>query len=173
MADRLERPGRDRLPIRRPEQFGVAVVEEPGRPRLLVEFRADGFHRPVYVGERLLEGAPLVDAAVDLRFVHVVPEVDRRAVDARQRLHLVAGVDHHIVGYGGHIHEPAQALVNGEFAYRGTLVGRYAEPQELVALVERGDVDPRTEQYDLGDVDTVAEHLEHGDIEGRAVLVPP
>jgi D-arabinose 1-dehydrogenase-like Zn-dependent alcohol dehydrogenase len=85
---------------------------------------------------------------------------------------VAAGGDHHIVGYGGHIHEPSQSLVNGEFAYRGTLVGRYAELQELVALVDRGDVELRTSRYDLSDINTVAERLEHGEIEGRAVITP-
>ncbi len=84
-----------------------------------------------------------------------------------------AGGDHHIIGYGGHIHEPAQALVNGEFAFRGTLVGKYTELQELVRLVERGDVELRTSRYDLDDVNTVAERLEHNEIEGRAVITPP
>jgi hypothetical protein len=85
---------------------------------------------------------------------------------------VAAGGDHHVVGYGGHVHEPAQALVNGEFSFRGTLVGKYAELQELVALVESGDVDLRTSRYDLGDVNTVAERLEHREIEGRAVITP-
>ncbi|SFR64495.1 NAD(P)-dependent alcohol dehydrogenase [Halogeometricum limi] len=83
-----------------------------------------------------------------------------------------AGADHHVVGYGGHVHEPSQTLVDGEFAYRGTLVGRYTELQELVALVDRGDVELRTSRYDLEDINTVAERLEHGEIEGRAVIVP-
>ncbi|WP_410767253.1 NAD(P)-dependent alcohol dehydrogenase [Haloferax sp. DFSO60] len=86
---------------------------------------------------------------------------------------VAAGGDHHIIGYGGHIHEPSQALVSGEFAYRGTLVGKYTELQELVALVERGDVELRTTRYDLDEINTVAEHLEHGEIEGRAVITPP
>jgi D-arabinose 1-dehydrogenase-like Zn-dependent alcohol dehydrogenase len=86
---------------------------------------------------------------------------------------VASGGDHHVIGYGGHIHEPAQALVDGEFAYRGTLVGRYPELQELLALVEQGDVELRTSQYDLDEINTVAERLEHGDIEGRAVIVPP
>jgi propanol-preferring alcohol dehydrogenase/NAD+-dependent secondary alcohol dehydrogenase Adh1 len=84
-----------------------------------------------------------------------------------------AGGDHHIIGYGGHIHEPAQALVNGEFSYKGTLVGQYTELQELVALVDRGEVALHTERYELGDVNTVAERLEHGEIDGRAVITPP
>jgi len=83
-----------------------------------------------------------------------------------------AGGDHHIIGYGGHIHEPAQALVNGEFSFVGNIVGRYAELQELVALVEREAVDLHTTRYDLGDINEVAEKLEHGEIEGRAVITP-
>jgi len=83
-----------------------------------------------------------------------------------------SGGDHHIIGYGGHIHEPAQALVNGEFSFVGNIVGRYAELQELVALVEQGDVDLHTSRYDLADVNTVAEQLEHREIDGRAVIMP-
>jgi len=83
-----------------------------------------------------------------------------------------AGGDHHIIGYGGHIHEPAQALVNGEFSFVGNIVGRYAELQELVALVEQGDVDLHTSRYDLNEVNTVAEKLEHREIDGRAVITP-
>jgi propanol-preferring alcohol dehydrogenase len=83
-----------------------------------------------------------------------------------------AGGDHHIIGYGGHIHEPAQALVNGEFSFVGNIVGRYAELQELVALVEQGDVDLHTSRYDLAEVNTVAEQLEHREIDGRAVITP-
>ena len=83
-----------------------------------------------------------------------------------------AGGDHHIIGYGGHVHEPAQALVNGEFSFVGNIVGQYSELQELVALVEQGDVDLHTTRYDLGDVNEVAQALEHGEIEGRAVITP-
>ncbi|MGZ0748195.1 NAD(P)-dependent alcohol dehydrogenase [Haloparvum sp. AD34] len=85
---------------------------------------------------------------------------------------VAPGGDHHIVGYGGHVHEPAQALVDGEFSFKGTLVGRYTELQELVALVDQGEVDLRTTRFDLADINTVAEKLEHGEIEGRAVITP-
>lgn len=84
----------------------------------------------------------------------------------------VPGGDHHVVGYGGHVHQPSQTLVDGELAYRGTLVGRYTELQELVALVERGDVELHTSHYPLDEINTVAEKLEHGEIEGRAVITP-
>ncbi|MGM0604526.1 MAG: NAD(P)-dependent alcohol dehydrogenase [Halobacteriota archaeon] len=83
-----------------------------------------------------------------------------------------AGADHHIVGYGGHVDEPSQTLVNGEFGFRGTLVGKYTELQELMALVDRGDVDLHTSRYPLDEINTVAERLENGAIEGRAVITP-
>jgi len=82
------------------------------------------------------------------------------------------GGDHHIIGYGGHIHRPAQDLVDGEFDYRGNLVGTYTELQELVALVEQGEIHLTTSEYDLGEINEVAERLEHNEIEGRAVIRP-
>ena len=85
---------------------------------------------------------------------------------------VAGGGDHHIIGYGGHIHEPAQALVNGEFSFVGNIVGKYTELQELVSLVEQGEMHLETSQYDLSEINEVAEALEHNEIEGRAVIVP-
>lgn len=85
---------------------------------------------------------------------------------------VAPGGDHHMVGYGGHIHQPSQALVNGDFTYQGTLVGRYTELQELMALIGGGDVELHTSRYSLDEINTVAEKLEHGEIEGRAVITP-
>ena len=85
---------------------------------------------------------------------------------------VAAGGDHHIIGYGGHVHEPSQLLVDGEISFRENIVGKYTEFQELVALVEHGDVSLRTTRHGLDDVNTVAERLEHGEIEGRAVITP-
>jgi propanol-preferring alcohol dehydrogenase/NAD+-dependent secondary alcohol dehydrogenase Adh1 len=114
----------------------------------------------------------IADLTDDVGAQQVVDFVGRDETTSLAPEIVAAGGDHHIVGYGGHVHEPSQALVNGEFAFRGTLVGRYAELQELVALVERGDVELRTTRYELGEINTVAEALEHGEIEGRAVITP-
>jgi propanol-preferring alcohol dehydrogenase/NAD+-dependent secondary alcohol dehydrogenase Adh1 len=138
---------------------------------------------------RDLAGDLGADETVDPETEDVADVVEEfsRGVGARQVLDFVgrdettalapditaAGGDHHVVGYGGHVHEPAQALVNGEFSFRGTLVGTYTELQELVALVDRGAVDLRTERYELAEINTVAERLERGEIEGRAVVTPP
>ena len=43
---------------------------------------------------------------------------------------------------------------------------------DIVALVERGDVELRTSRHDLDEINEVAERLEHGEIEGRAVITP-
>ena len=68
--------------------------------------------------------------------------------------------------------EDVTLLVDGEFSFVGNIVGRYAELQELVALVERGEVDLHTSQYELEEVNHVAEQLGNREIDGRAVIVP-
>ena len=85
---------------------------------------------------------------------------------------VALGGDHHIIGYGGDIHRPSQDLVNGEFDYRGNLVGTYTELQELVALVERGEIHLTTSVFDLEAINDVATKLAHKEIEGRAVIQP-
>jgi D-arabinose 1-dehydrogenase-like Zn-dependent alcohol dehydrogenase len=85
---------------------------------------------------------------------------------------VAPGGNHYVVGYGGHVHQPSQALVNGDFGYKGTLVGNYTELQELVALVDRGDVNLRTSRHSLDEINNVAASLERGEIEGRAVITP-
>jgi len=85
---------------------------------------------------------------------------------------LAPGGDHHVVGNGGHLSVPGTALVGGELAYRGSLVGNYNELVELVVLAERGDVDVRVSTYDLEDINAIAERLHEGDVEGRAVFTP-
>lgn len=85
---------------------------------------------------------------------------------------VAGGGEHQIIGYGGHVHEPTQSLVDGEFSYVGNIVGRYTELQELVALVEQGELHLETSRHDLSEINEVAEALEHGEIEGRAVIVP-
>jgi D-arabinose 1-dehydrogenase-like Zn-dependent alcohol dehydrogenase len=85
---------------------------------------------------------------------------------------LKQGGDHYIVGYGGEVTAPSQAIVGLEVSYCGTLCGSFTELQELMALVEDGRVDVQTNEYPLSEINDVAAGLESGDIEGRAVLTP-
>ena len=85
---------------------------------------------------------------------------------------LAVGGNHHVVGYGGDISVPAQHLISTETSFVGTLCGQYHELQELMVLVEAGEVSLRTAQYDLDEINDVAQMLEAGEIEGRAVMIP-
>jgi NAD+-dependent secondary alcohol dehydrogenase Adh1 len=76
------------------------------------------------------------------------------------------------VGYGGMINVPSVALVVGETAIAGNLVGSWIDLWELLQLHGRGDVTLRTETYPLESVNEVLEKLRAGEVTGRAVLVP-
>jgi len=65
-------------------------------------------------------------------------------------LSITSSLSSSVIGYGGHVHEPSQALVNGEFSFVGNIVGR----------------------YDLGEINAVAERIERRDIDDRAVITP-
>ena len=85
---------------------------------------------------------------------------------------LGVGGDHHVVGYEGGLAIPAQAVVGMELDFRGTLVGTYTELQELIALAEAGDVEVRTETFDLDDINEVARRMHERELDGRAVFTP-
>ena len=76
------------------------------------------------------------------------------------------------VGYGGQISVPSVAMVVGETAIAGNLVGSWIDLWELLQLHGRGDVTLRTETHALEDVNDVLDQLREGEITGRAVLVP-
>jgi NAD+-dependent secondary alcohol dehydrogenase Adh1 len=76
------------------------------------------------------------------------------------------------VGYGGMIHVPSVAMVVGETAIAGNLVGSWIDLWELLQLHGRGELTLKTEQHSLEDVNDVLDALRAGDVTGRAVLVP-
>jgi NAD+-dependent secondary alcohol dehydrogenase Adh1 len=76
------------------------------------------------------------------------------------------------VGYGGLVTIPSVALVVGETAIAGNLVGSWMDLWELLQLHGRGDVTLRTETHSLEAVNDVLDRLREGEVTGRAVLVP-
>ncbi len=76
------------------------------------------------------------------------------------------------VGYGGTISVPSVAMVVGEAAIAGNLVGSWIDLWELLQLHARGDVTLRTETHALEQVNDVLDRLRAGEVTGRAVLVP-
>jgi NAD+-dependent secondary alcohol dehydrogenase Adh1 len=76
------------------------------------------------------------------------------------------------IGYGGTISVPSVALVVGETAIVGNLVGSWIDLWELLQLHARGDVRLSAETHPLESVNDVLDSLRSGDVTGRAVLVP-
>jgi NAD+-dependent secondary alcohol dehydrogenase Adh1 len=76
------------------------------------------------------------------------------------------------VGYGGTITVPSVAMVVGETAIAGNLVGSWIDLWELLQLHGKGDVTLRTETHPLEAVNDVLGALREGEVTGRAVLVP-
>jgi NAD+-dependent secondary alcohol dehydrogenase Adh1 len=85
---------------------------------------------------------------------------------------LARGGLYSTVGFGGMITAPSAALVGGEQAIAGNLVGSWIDLWELMQLHAKGDVTLRTETHPLEAVNDVLDALRQGEITGRAVLVP-
>jgi NAD+-dependent secondary alcohol dehydrogenase Adh1 len=85
---------------------------------------------------------------------------------------LARGGLYSTVGYGGMISVPSVAMVVGETAIAGNLVGNWIDLWEVLQLHGRGELTLRTETHPLDDVNDVLDRLRQGEITGRAVLVP-
>jgi NAD+-dependent secondary alcohol dehydrogenase Adh1 len=77
-----------------------------------------------------------------------------------------------IVGYGGMVTVPSVALVVGELAVSGNLVGSWTDLWELMQLHARGRIELRTQVHRLEEINDVLSALREGEITGRAVIVP-
>jgi NAD+-dependent secondary alcohol dehydrogenase Adh1 len=85
---------------------------------------------------------------------------------------LARGGLYSTVGYGGMISVPSVAMVVGETAIAGNLVGNWIDLWEVLQLHGRGELTLRTETHPLDDVNDALDRLRRGEITGRAVLVP-
>jgi NAD+-dependent secondary alcohol dehydrogenase Adh1 len=141
----------------------IAVDTDERRRKLAAELRADDVLADVGDVREATNGA---GADVVLDFV---------ATDATH----AAGLDmlarrglYSTVGYGGTITIPSVAMVVGETAIGGNLVGSWIDLWELLQLHGKGDVTLRTETHPLEAVNDVLDALREGEVTGRAVLVP-
>jgi NAD+-dependent secondary alcohol dehydrogenase Adh1 len=85
---------------------------------------------------------------------------------------VARGGTYSIVGYGGMVSFPSVALVVGENAVVGNLVGTWIDLWELLQLHAAGRVILKTETHPLADVNDVLDALRQGEVTGRAVLIP-
>jgi NAD+-dependent secondary alcohol dehydrogenase Adh1 len=77
-----------------------------------------------------------------------------------------------VVGYGGTVSAPSNALVGQEHAVIANLVGSWTDLYELIQLHAAGRLTLRVRKHPLDAVNDVLDSLRAGEILGRAVLVP-
>ncbi len=145
----------------------VAIDTDERRRRLARELGADevlGEQADVAGAVRELTGGPGADVVLDLVGTDETHSVALRMLARR-------GV-YSIVGFGGALAIPSVALVGGENAIAGNLVGSWIDLWEVLQLHGRGDLVLRAETHPLEKVNDVLDRLREGEITGRAVLVP-
>ena len=143
----------------------IAIDTDERRRRLASELGAD---------EVLASAdAAAVREATDGRGAELVFDfVGSDATHAASLGMLARGGTYSVVGYGGCVRAESVALVAGEAAIAGNLVGRWVDLWELLQLQARGRIELRTELHPLDDVNDVLAKLREGEVTGRAVLVP-
>ncbi len=145
----------------------VAIDTQPERLALARELGADetvqGGTRSVDDVRELTEGR---GADVVLDFV---------GTDAAHRDSLAmlapAGA-YSVIGYGGTVSAPSNALVGQEHAIIANLVGSWTDLWELIQLHAAGRITLRVQPHPLDAINDVLDGLRAGAILGRAVLVP-
>jgi NAD+-dependent secondary alcohol dehydrogenase Adh1 len=141
----------------------VAVDTDERRRALAKELGADEVLSDT---SDLREATDGVGADVILDFV-ATDATHAASLDALARRGLYS-----TVGYGGMINVPSVALVVGETAIAGNLVGSWIDLWELMQLHAKGGLTLRTETHPLEAVNDVLDRLRAGEVTGRAVLVP-
>ena len=141
----------------------IGVDTDPRRRMLAKEFGAD---------EVLSDAADVREATNGAGADVVVDLVATDATHAAGVEMLARGGLYSTIGYGGVITVPSVAMVVGETAIAGNLVGSWIDLWELLQLHGRGDIKLRTETHPLEAVNDVLDRLREGEITGRAVLVP-
>lgn len=94
------------------------------------------------------------------------------ATHAESAAVLARGGTYSVIGYGGTIQIPSNALVVNEHAVVGNLVGTWIDLYELLQLHAAGKVVLTSETHPLESVNDVMTKLHDGEVTGRAVLVP-
>jgi NAD+-dependent secondary alcohol dehydrogenase Adh1 len=77
-----------------------------------------------------------------------------------------------VVGYGGKIDVPTMQMIATEKRIIGNLGGTSSELMELVALCARGQIEIRTQAFELDRINEAISDLIAYRIKGRAVLTP-
>ena len=95
---------------------------------------------------------------------------DRTHADAMAL--LARGGTLSVIGYGGTVSLPSNALVVNEHSVVANLVGTWIDLWEILQLHAAGRITLKTETHPLEDINDVLTKLHDGEVTGRAVLVP-
>ncbi|MDQ3376497.1 MAG: NAD(P)-dependent alcohol dehydrogenase [Actinomycetota bacterium] len=79
---------------------------------------------------------------------------------------------YYVVGYGGALDVPTQAMILREISIVGNLVGTYNDLAELMTLAAQGKVTLHTSTYPLDAITDAMVDLERGNLRGRGILIP-
>jgi NAD+-dependent secondary alcohol dehydrogenase Adh1 len=144
----------------------IAIDTDERRRRLAARLGAD----------EVLDGRGSVDAVRELTGGHgaelVFDFVGTDGTHAESMAMLARGGTYSVIGYGGTISIPSNALVVMEHAVVGNLVGTWIDLWELLQLHAAGRVVLETETHPLDSVNEVLDKLRDGEVTGRAVLIP-
>jgi NAD+-dependent secondary alcohol dehydrogenase Adh1 len=139
-------------------ETGLELARELGADRVL-----DASANPVEAVMEITEGKG-ADAVIDF-----VGEGDVPA----QALEMTRfGGCYFVVGYGGKIDVPTMQMIATEKRIIGNLGGTSSELMELVALCARGQIEIRTQAFELDRINEAISDLTAYRIKGRAVLTP-
>lgn len=145
----------------------VAIDTQPERLALARELGAD---------ETVQGGTRSVDDVRELtegRGADVVLDFVGTDTAHRDSLAMLAPAGaYSVIGYGGTVSAPSNALVGQEHAIIANLVGSWTDLWELIQLHAAGRITLRVQPHPLDAINDVLDGLRAGAILGRAVLVP-
>ena len=145
----------------------LAIDTQPERLSLARELGAD---------ETVDGGSGSVDGVRDLTDGHgadlVIDFVGTDDTHRDSLAMLARNGTYSVVGYGGTVSAPSNALVGQEHAVIANLVGSWTDLYELIQLHAAGRLTLRVQKHPLDAVNDVLDSLRAGEILGRAVLVP-
>jgi NAD+-dependent secondary alcohol dehydrogenase Adh1 len=145
----------------------LAIDTQSERLALALELGAD---EAIEGGARSIDG---VRELTDGRGADVVLDFVGTDATHRDSLAMLARAGtYSVIGYGGTVSAPSNALVGQEHAIIANLVGSWTDLWELIELHASGRLTVRVQTHPLDSVNDVLDGLRAGAIVGRAVLVP-
>jgi NAD+-dependent secondary alcohol dehydrogenase Adh1 len=144
----------------------IAVDTDERHRRLATELGAD----EVLDGKGAVDGVRELTGGRGADLIFDFVGTDQTHTDSMAM--LARGGTYSVVGFGGMVAVPSVALVAGEQAIAGNLVGTWIDLWEILQLHAAGRLILKSETHPLDSINDVLDKLREGEVVGRAVLVP-